>query len=45
MINGINQTFLSGAEIVDRYLGSALPAKDRDDAASVSCAYIIDDAV
>ena len=36
MINGINQTFLSGAEIVDRYLGSALPAKDRDDAASVS---------
>ena len=32
MINGINQTFLSGAEIVDRYLGSALPAKDREDA-------------
>lgn len=36
MMNGINQTFLSSAEIMDRYLGSTSPVKDRDGEASVS---------
>ena len=36
MMNGINQAFLSSAEIMDRYLGSTLPVKDHSDTDSVS---------
>lgn len=36
MMNGINQAFLSSAEIMDRYLGSTLPVKDHSNTDSAS---------